>query len=423
MAMKTFKINFKIQNFIKLKFCVITICVATSFCLFSAGKSSDRFQYVNPTPGEMPILAWEPFAANSNPNVERYQIMKDAGFNATVCFISDTILLSKSMQCAGEAGVKMIITCPQLKKIDNLPGLVKKYSNFSNLAGFYLWDEPYEAQFEEIKNFQKAIYTIDSKCLPLVTLFPQIGRFAKAADYRSYVKSFITSTMSPLVCYDNYPIVKQDGKIFVRDNFYENLEIVSSLAKEYKIPFWAFCMSTQHGLYPSATVAYLTFEAFSALAYGAQGINYYTYGTKTWETNQYAYTDAPIGPNGKKTKIWYYAQTVNKQIQNLSSVFLNCQVVKTGHIGQSIPTGTKHFSEFPDPFSSLNAERAGVLISHITNQGKNYLVVVNHDVLKKQQINYKLNSPVERIDNSGKWKTVKSGSYSLPAGGYIIFKW
>jgi hypothetical protein len=62
-----------------------------------------------------------------------------------------------------------------------------------------------------------------------------------------------------------------------RSDFYANLEVCSTKAREAGIPFWAFALTTAHLSYPVPTMGQLRYQVYSNLAYGAQGIEYYTY--------------------------------------------------------------------------------------------------------------------------------------------------
>ena len=123
--------------------------------------------------------------------------------------------------------------------------------------------------------------------------------------------------------------------------FYEDLEASSRIASLTHRPFWAYCMSMSHQLsydetsgegvlYPEATLGSLRFEAFSALAYGAQGIIYWTY---CQIYNDAIHYSALINQQGEKSESWYYAKQVNGEIKALTDVFLGCTLMRVRHTG------------------------------------------------------------------------------------------
>lgn len=407
----------------RIKIASLTILALFASLTFSAScQNAKAPTYHNPAGNEFPISTLGSFEAHSIPSVERYATVRDAGFNLSIESVANDNLLEEALNCAGQAGVKLIVTTPNSRNIKTLPDFVKKFCKNKDLAGYYIADEPKASAFAKFREFRDVIYKYDSVHLPLITLLPYVEpKRLEATSYRAYLNEFDNTVNLPLLCYDNYPIFSNKGKISVRDNFFKNLEIVSSVAKQSGRPFWSFCLSTKHYDYPSATIPHLLFEAFSSLAYGSQGIIYYTYGVKYWESIKYY--DAPIDSAGNKTKIWYYVQNVNRQIQNLKSVFLGCEVIDVAHTGKSIPDGTKRLSSLPSAFKSLSTGDEGTTVSHIKNNGKEYLIIVNHDVNNKQKIKIEKNVPLLRVESNGRMKIFKSSSFSLDPGGYAIFTW
>ena len=176
---------------------------------------------------------------------------------------------------------------------------------------------------------------------------------------------------------------------------------------------------------PVATEEYLRFEAFSALAYGAQGIIYWTYGQR--KSNEVeTYTSALVNMNGKITKSWYAAQKVNQEIKKYNDVFYECKVEQVRHTGSNLYKGTKRLSGTIGPFKMIRSKDAGVIVSLIINKGETYIVLVSRDVLKKQTITLELsaNKKVKNISSNKQeiydWR--KDVTLTLDKGGYVIFK-
>lgn len=207
----------------------------------------------------------------------------------------------------------------------------------------------------------------------------------------------------------------------VFESYYQNLEIAANVAKIYNIPFWAFCLSAPHNNYPDPTIEYLTFEAFTALAYGAQGLSYFTYSIPP-ETSV-KFRSAPIDKENNKTNLWYLVQQNNYQIQSLSNVFLGAKLIDVWHTGKKIPKGTKRLEAPPYPFKHISSEEKGVLISLLENNGNRYLVIVNHDILNPQKVSFSASSKITRIRYNNQRRVPSDYSFSLTPGGYAIFTW
>ena len=60
-----------------------------------------RYAYKNPTEGEFPILAWFSILPESNLTPERYEEMRNAGFNISFSHFSTAEQLEKGLQACG----------------------------------------------------------------------------------------------------------------------------------------------------------------------------------------------------------------------------------------------------------------------------------------------------------------------------------
>lgn len=406
----------------KLKnFNFLLILIFISICLKSEGQTT-KHTYKNPTGDEFPIMGWSTFYKADNITEKNFKTFRDCGFNITLSMVGDTALTFKTIRCAAPNKVKVMVNCPQTKNITSIPKVVPAISKSTDIAGYYITDEPDASKFNDIRKVADELYKYDKNQMPFVNLLPMVEPSRlKAANYKTYLLEFLRITGIPMFSYDCYPIIKKNGKISIKETFYQNLEIASEVSRETGAPFWAFCMSASHLSYPKATKGHLLFEAFSALAYGAQGISYYTYTTRTNESIKYY--DAPINTKGEKTATWYACQDVNKQIQSLKNVFLGAKLQNAWHTGDKLPKGTKRLGKLPGPFQMLKSEKAGVLVSHLKNRDSNYLVVVNHDVQAKQKIQIKKDNKVKRITPEGGIIEDTVSEFTLEAGGYLIFKW
>src|SRR5437868_3488260 len=82
-----------------------------------------------------------------------------------------------------------------------------------------------------------------------------------------------------------------------------------------------FALTVAHGPYPIPTIEQLRVQVFSDLAYGAQGIQYFTYWTSKSDT--WNFHEAPIDVSGKRTAVYDRVKQMNAEIRALSPVFLH----------------------------------------------------------------------------------------------------
>ncbi|MBK7630784.1 MAG: hypothetical protein IPJ23_08780 [Ignavibacteriales bacterium] len=180
---------------------------------------------------------------------------------------------------------------------DDTNSKIKQYlKNFNQnyIYGWNIWDEPGTNRelcvplnlvpnddYADIDRMVEQIRTDSSfnKKLDFVNLFPNYWDGTPTAeDYEKYIDAFITSQkFKPRVlCFDNYPLLKTEFGGF-RNNYYSNLDIIRKKSLEYNIPFWMVVLSSEHLSYKKPTFEEISFQVYSALAYGAKGIGYYQY--------------------------------------------------------------------------------------------------------------------------------------------------
>lgn len=381
--------------------------------------------YTNPTGDEFPILAWFSIRPeehlDENPvNKERYEEMAEAGFNISFSHFRTIDEVKQGLEASQGTGVKILITCAELA--EDTENTVKLFRHHPQNVGYFLRDEPVCADFEYLTEFAERIRRADDTKLLYLNLFPNYVDRAHlgAVDYAEYVRRFINEVKLGMVSFDNYPVVSEG----VRDMFYSNLEDIAAEAKKAGIPFWAFSLATAHNPYPVATRGAMRMQIFSNLAYGAQGIQYFTYTTPMGTI--WNFHNAPIDEKGQRTEVWDLVAEINHQVQALSKVFLGAEVVAVRHTGEQIPRYTKSLTaeDLPKQISKVEANGEGVVVSHLRNGEKHYLMVVNRDIYKPQQVTVESAEGVKRIMPDG--RAVAANKYSpslyVEAGDILLFE-
>jgi hypothetical protein len=200
------------------------------------------------------------------------------------------------------------------------------------------------------------------------------------------------------------------------------LETISSKAKAKGIPFWAFALSSSHFDYPIPTLTHLRFQMFSNLAYGAQGLQYFTYFQPTFISAQVA----PIDGNGNKTTAWYVIQQMNAEIKGLSPVFLGATVQSVGHTG-SLPTGTTAYTNSAPINSLTTSGSSGAVVSRLVNGSNNYLVVVNRDINNTMTLTITADATknISAVSKNGTKTALTSGylSRTVAPADIVILQW
>jgi hypothetical protein len=213
------------------------------------------------------------------------------------------------------------------------------------LEAYFVADEPHDKEgFITAGSWADRIRAVDRAhycCLNL--MFGGETNTVGGVPYATYLNWHAAYFKPEMVSFDHYSIHvdRSTGNIIVRSDWYDNLECISAFSRDIGRLFWAFAMSVAHRtpskIYAVPTIDHLRLQVYSNLAYGAQGIQYFTFWTpKTDNSNpndgaEHYYT-GPILPDGKRTQIYDLVKTVNEEIKNLSFVFHGSTVTWVRHV-------------------------------------------------------------------------------------------
>ena len=285
--------------------------------------------------------------------------------------------------------------------------------NHPAVAGYHLMDEPGISLFKELGEWGKRIQAVDNMHFCYVNLFPNFADTVKqlgTGNYRKYVSECAAQIPLQFLSFDYYPVMKER----LSRSWYENLEQFSAEAKKANKPFWAFALTTNYDndhLTPQ-TLAAIRLQVYSDLAYGAQGIQYFTYWSAT-SANAPSSEDqrgAPISVTGKRSVVYDRVKQMSEEIKSLSGVFLGARMVWVRHTGKGmIPPGTIRLTKLPEAIKVLDSSGAPVLVSLLEKGDNNYLVVVNKDFQNSINLTFCGDETVKKI--------LKDGT-AIPASNY-----
>lgn len=407
-----------------------SLLFALIFCASLVNGQNKDFNISYPTPGRISIIASTPIPEGREATINDYYDLIDCGFNmgmssGTLDFFNKQFSLIKGLD------FKYMVQNADLLS-DKRSTFIIAYSKNPQFAGWKFRDEPQYKDLEQLKQQYDAQFKADPHNLIYVNLVGVLEKTftGNLKSFYSYLEEIQSLIQPEIWSYDYYPILTKNGKLQIEyDNFYMALESFKKISKTTGKPFWAFCesMAYKASSYsrPVATEAYLRYEAFTALAYGAQGIVYWTYGLRKSNSAE-DYTSALVNLDGKKTKAWYAAQKVNKEIQKFNHIFYQCDVKDLRHTGSKIYTSTVKLNGKFGPFRMIRSQDSGVVASLIENNNQEYVVIVNRDVLKKQKISLELLPNQRVVELTGvktkeyNWK--KDINLVLDPGGYSIFQ-
>lgn len=361
-------------------------------------------------PGDqIPIVAWFGIPP-SETTVSRYREMRESGITYQLSGFPNLIEMQKALDTAQRAGIKLIVSCPELRS--DPENTVKRFMNHPAVAGYHLMDEPAISLLPELAQWAKRIQALDKKHFCYVNLFPDVvdSLVLGTSNYRKYVHQCAQEVPVQFLSFDYYPVLKEK----LSESWFQNLEVVSDEARKAGKPFWAFALTTNYddAKVTPPTVAALRLQVYANLAYGAQGLEYFTYWSAT-SLNAPSSEDqrgAAISATGKRTVVYDRIKLVSEEVKNLSSVFAGSKVVWLRHTGKDmIPVGTVRLTSLPEQIKVLETNGAPALVSLLEKGDMYYLVILNKDFLHSFNLVFYGDESVKKI--------LKDGSI-VPAGDY-----
>ena len=282
----------KIRNY----FCLII----TAFLTLNTNAQG----YGKLTGEQYPVIAWYSIDAEHNTK-EQYRRISNAGFNLALTSFLTKEEIKKALHEAKGTGVKLIVDCQESRNA-NLP-FINEIKESPALGMYYLCDEPNKDYFETLAERQNRILNSDRIHAGYINLLPIYANKEqlKAESYSDYLDSFLSKVQVPFLSYDHYPFLRES----FRDDFYTNLETVAKKCNNAGISFWGFARSYYSKEYYMIDEGRLRLQVFANMAYGAQGIQYFTYSVP--KGGERAIVDSSY----RKTVLYDVVKKINSEVQ------------------------------------------------------------------------------------------------------------
>ena len=334
-------------------------------------------------------------------------------------------------------GLKIVFRSDYLSNVRPPPSIVKRLKGHHALLGYYIHDEPGHTaeEFQFCIDRDSIIKAIDPSVLRYINLWAHDT--VHAPDYGKYLDDFVKAIKPQILSTDIYPIRGNNNNTgyHVYEPQYETtLETLARKSKQYNLPWMICCQATALPNFKCPDAIYMRYQAFKALAYGAQAICWWTY-NRPDRDNDY-FLSAPI-VNGERTDIWYDLKTVNQEIQRYQEVFLDCDVIRTfladNMTASSHQSACINTSPISMPLSPGSLDiywkgagtgfTTGYVFSQIRNNGHEYLVIVSQDWESSQTLLLKAQGKCVVLNPDGSETTLPAtSSKTISAGGYLILR-
>lgn len=291
--------------------------------MLAVGAASDearaqaprRRRDVPPTAGlplvggpEFPVGAfWPP--PPTHVTAERYQEIADAGFTFVHNgnYLWDQTGIRYGLDIARQAGLKVLVAGdpllsaltanfwadgdptgyhPKITAGDaevSLRALFAAYQDQPAFAGFTLADEPAANRFGTLGSLTATARELAPGSLPYLNL-RRLGQpygpwgtpGMDVPTYTRYLQEALDTIAPSLLSFDRYPMLAGGAE---DPGYHQNWALVRAAGLRAGIPTWIFIQSLEYAGHRLPTAAELAWQVNTSLAYGAKGVQYFTYWT------------------------------------------------------------------------------------------------------------------------------------------------
>lgn len=351
--------------------------------------------------------------------LENYKNIEEAGFTLAKQYYSNIDDAIEHLITAGNTNVKLIVECPRL--FDDIESSVKRLKKYKALGGYDVFDEPGAGSFKEIRDKTETILKLDAKHHIWVNIYPMSVLpldLLQSNSYEDYVEQYIDIVKPAFVSYDFYAITKRG----LHSKYYPNLEIISQKCRDAGIPFWGYVLASQFEDFVEPTKGTMSFYAYNNLAYGAQGIEYFSY--RRIVHGNLNITISPIDTNYQKMPIYESVKELNAEIRYYSKFFYGNKIFDVAHLSQEIPNGSHSLKENPDGIIRMDYKGKGFVVSQFYKGKRKYLLFVNKDYANNQLLTLVTSKRVKRLSHYANERMRGSGelSFDVQPGSIVLLK-
>ncbi|MGQ9524898.1 MAG: beta-galactosidase, partial [Armatimonadota bacterium] len=271
---------------------------------------------------------------------ERYAEIAEAGCNLVLGGggVRDRDMSLRMLDMCRRANLKGLVLDGRAEggKWSALDEIVRDYKGHPALYGLLLQDEPNSSSFAALGTTVRELRQKAPGLLGFINLFPNYATPAQLGcdSYEEYVSRFVSEVRPDVLCFDHYPLLRSGE----RDNFYENLEVVRREALKAKIPFWVIVQAEGiQGVYRSPSETEMAWQVWSALAYGASGILYFTYWTPPPGGGE-VHFDGIISEDGRRRARYEWVKRLNRDLKRVGGWLLGKPSLAVYH-SDPVPRG------------------------------------------------------------------------------------
>lgn len=206
-----------------------------------------------------------------------------------------------------------------------------KFADHPAVWGIDIGDEPSALDFPHYGKVYDRVNTLFPKQFPYLNLYPNYASVAEnnaqqtvnqlgTATYAEHIEQYCRYVPADYLCYDFYLYAINVPKA------YENLRVVADACLRTGRSMWIVLQVNSNREGEWITENGLRFQAYTAMAFGAENITWACY-TAGWWYNQV------LDDKGEKTEQYDKLKTVNAEIRTIGEEFMKYRRVSTHFVG------------------------------------------------------------------------------------------
>jgi hypothetical protein len=274
------------------------------------------------------------------------------------------------------------------------------YGGYPALAGLNLYDEPSRALFGIVGYAREVLQGLATQQLPYVNIWPSYASLSAlgTSGYEEYLRLYLSEVKPPLLCFDHYPLLS--GRQ-ITSNYFYNWAVIRRYSLQAGIPSWVFIQSAEFGGSGTGSSyrrrpneAEIRWQINVSLAYGAKGIQYFTY----WTPTATSFGGSLVSRDGELTPLYAYAKRANDRLKVIGKVLLPLTSESVVHANENLlPKGAKAFKA--DGYIK-SVSGSSVILGRFRDPAggtKRYLLVTNRSFANAAQTRLRLSDSVSKV--------------------------
>ena len=218
--------------------------------------------------------------------------------------------------------------------------VAEDFEDHPAIWGIDIGDEPSSLDFPHYGKIFERVRMLFPNQFPYLNLYPgyamvpwntprQVTEQLGAENYREYIDRYCANVQSDYICFDFYPYAANPAL------FWENLRTVADACRATNRSLWTVLQVNSHDETVWTSENRLRFQAYSALAFGAECVFWACY-TAGWWCNQV------LDAQGEKTQQYDKLRRVNAELRSLGETYMRYRRIET-HIVEAEPLNVVGF--------------------------------------------------------------------------------